>query len=108
MNSARAQWQALTPSANGLLDDLRTTLADHPPTTQWSAERRREALALTEELRGAWQQERVALDALSALDALTPHLNLTGTVTCRAALEGLQNHFRRVVEATYEVLAAND
>ncbi|UBV44355.1 hypothetical protein LAJ19_14400 (plasmid) [Deinococcus taeanensis] len=108
MNRARAQWQTLTPSALALFSELRACLSEQPPTSRWTLERRAQSLILTAGLERAWQQERVDLDALRALDALTAHLDLSATVTCRSALEGLQGLFRRVVEITYEELAPGD
>ncbi|PTA67543.1 hypothetical protein [Deinococcus arcticus] len=105
MNPARAQWQALAPSVGGLLDELHGTFAAHDLTSTWTAGQRAQALHLVNQLRRAWQREHVALDDLAALDALTAGLNLPATVTCRARLEGVQGHFRRVAEATCEALA---
>ena len=104
MNRARAHWQALTPSAHALTNDLHTCFDQHPRTSGWTPQRQAAALALTRELTQSWQQERVDLDALRSLEALTAHLNLSSTVPCRSALEGLHSLFRRVAETTYEEL----
>ncbi|MBZ9752605.1 hypothetical protein K7W42_17290 [Deinococcus sp. HMF7604] len=108
MNPARAQWHGLSPSLQLLLADLHRGFGQQALTSRWTAAHHTQALGLLRQLEEAWRQERVDLDTLHDLEGLTAHLDLTGTVTCRAALESIQGLFRRVVEATYEVLAAND
>lgn len=108
VSRARTQWRTLTPLAQDLLRDLRATLGQHPPTTTWTPARCRQGLALLEALDTAWLQERIDLDALNDLDHLTAQLNLTATVTCRAALEGLHSLYRRVAEVTYEELTPGE
>ena len=108
MSRARTQWRTLTPLALDLLEDLRQTLSQHPATTTWTSEQRRCSQDLLAVLQDAWTQERIDLDALNDLTHLTAQLNLTATVTCRAALEGLHSLYRRVAEVTYEELAPGE
>ncbi len=105
MNRASTLWKALEPDALALLGILRAGLEAQGPTPAWTAGRLQEAEALVVRIQTAWEQERVDLDGLRALKEVTAHLDLANTVTCRAALEAVHGHLRRIVELTGDELA---
>ena len=98
-------WRTLASDAHNLLSSIQDCLETQQVTPVWTELRREQAQHLIDQMRTSWAQERVDLDSLWALKGVTGSLDLTGTVTCRAALEALHGHLQRIVELTGDELA---
>ncbi|GGJ67127.1 hypothetical protein [Deinococcus aquiradiocola] len=107
MNRVSLLWRDLAPDARAMLQTVRTCL-DAQPEGWNGPEGKAHAGLLIDRLENAWDQERVDLDTLWAIRALTSDFDLAGTVTCRAALETIHGHLRRIVELTADELAIDD
>lgn len=108
MTRSSVLWKQLATDVETLLEGVKTCVEQQGSTERWTLLARAQALELLRRLGQAWTQERVDLDALWALKALTGQLDLSATVACRAALEAVHDHLRRIVELTYEDMAVGE
>ncbi|ULH17456.1 hypothetical protein MF271_20580 (plasmid) [Deinococcus sp. KNUC1210] len=107
-NRVSRLWQQLAPDVSALLSEIQSSFVEHQTQDAAQLNRAAQASVLCRAFQDAWDQERVDLDTLWALDAMTDHLNLAPTLQCRAALETIYDHLRRVVELIYEELSCGN
>lgn len=108
MNRVSALWRDLAPDASTLLQTVHSCIQAQPEGWNGLQGGKQHARQLLIRLEEAWRQERVDLDTLWALKELTGGFDLSGTITCRAALETIHGHLRRIVELTADELAVDD
>lgn len=107
-NRVSRLWQQLAPDVHALLSEIEGSFGQQLAPDAAHLNRAAQATALCRTFQDAWDQERMDLGTLWALDAMTDQLNLAPTLQCRAALETIYDHLRRLVELIYEELSCTD